>query len=182
MALPISKTRLAPIDRARISRRVPTAGPTIGTSCSAAYSSISPITRGRAGRRPRTYSSRAMGTMSVTSQFYNLPMPLPDGFPTEEFERLVATRRDLHRHPETAYEERRTAGIAAVRLRELGLSPRERVGNTGVVGDLGHGGPRVMYRADMDALPLTENSSEPYASTIPGRMHACGHDGHVAIA
>ena len=120
--------------------------------------------------------------MSATAGFYNPRVSPPDGFPAEEYERLVATRRDLHRHPEIAYEERRTAGIAAVRLKELGLSPRERVGRTGVVGDLGHGGPRVMYRADMDALPLTEASSESYASTIPGRMHACGHDGHVAIA
>lgn len=109
-------------------------------------------------------------------------MPPPDGFPVEEYERLVATRRDLHRHPELAYEERRTAGVAASRLRELGLATREGVGGTGVLADLGSGGPRLMYRADMDALPLTEANDAPYASTIPGRMHACGHDGHVAIA
>ena len=102
-------------------------------------------------------------------------------FPPAEYDGLVATRRDLHRHPELAFEERRTAGVAARRLREIGLAPREGVGRTGVLADLGAGGPRLMLRADMDALPLTETSAEPYASEEPGRMHACGHDGHVAM-
>jgi amidohydrolase len=102
-------------------------------------------------------------------------------FPPDEYRGLVATRRDLHRHPELAFEERRTAGLAAVRLREMGLSPREGVGRTGVVADSGEGRIRLMLRADMDALPLTEESPEPYASEAPGRMHACGHDGHVAM-
>jgi len=101
--------------------------------------------------------------------------------PAAEYQQLVATRRDLHRHPELAFEERRTASIAAARLREMGLSPREGVGRTGVVADSGAGGPRVMLRADMDALPLDEASTEPYASQTPGHMHACGHDGHVAM-
>jgi amidohydrolase len=102
-------------------------------------------------------------------------------FPGAELDELVSTRRDLHRHPELAFEERRTAGVAAARLRSLGLSPREGVGRTGVSADLGSGGPRLMVRADMDALPLTEASAEPYVSQEPGRMHACGHDGHVAM-
>ena len=102
-------------------------------------------------------------------------------FPPAEYDGLVATRRDLHRHPELAFEERRTAGVAARRLREIDLAPREGVGRTGVLADLGAGGPRLMLRADMDALPLTETSAEPYASEEPGRMHACGHDGHVAM-
>ncbi len=102
-------------------------------------------------------------------------------FPAAELEELVATRRDLHRHPELAFEERRTAGVAAARLKQLGLSPREGVGRTGVVGDLGSGASRLMLRADMDALPLLEASAEPYASEVEGRMHACGHDGHVAM-
>ena len=102
-------------------------------------------------------------------------------FPPAEYDGLVATRRDLHRHPELAFEERRTAGVAARRLREIGLAPREGVGRTGVLADLGAGGPRLMLRADMDALPLSEASAEPYASQEPGRMHACGHDGHVAM-
>ncbi len=103
-------------------------------------------------------------------------------FPPAEFDALVATRRDLHRHPETAFEEHRTAGVVAERLRAIGLAPRSGVGRTGVVADDGAGGARLMLRADMDALPLEEDSAEPYASTIPGRMHACGHDGHVAMA
>lgn len=102
-------------------------------------------------------------------------------FPPAEYDGLVATRRDLHRHPELAFEERRTAGVAARRLREIDLAPREGVGRTGVLADLGAGGPRLMLRADMDALPLSEASAEPYASQEPGRMHACGHDGHVAM-
>ena len=105
---------------------------------------------------------------------------LLSAFPASELERLVATRRDLHRHPELAYEERRTAGIVAERLRGEGLSPKERVARTGVTADLGQA--RLLVRADMDALPLQEDSAAPYASQVPGVMHACGHDGHVAIS
>ena len=103
-------------------------------------------------------------------------------FPSAELDELVATRRDLHRHPELAFEERRTAGIAAGRLRLYGLAPREGVGKTGVTADAGGAGLRLLLRADMDALPLIEGTGAPYASEMPGRMHACGHDGHVAIA
>jgi len=106
---------------------------------------------------------------------------LLSAFPAPELERLVETRRDLHRHPELAYEERRTAGIAADRLRGEGLSPREGVARTGVTADLGPGGG-LLVRADMDALPLQEESGSPFASQTSGRMHACGHDGHVAIS
>ena len=102
-------------------------------------------------------------------------------FPSAELERLVATRRDLHRHPELAFEEKRTAGIAAERLRALGLTPRVGIGRTGVVADDGEGA-RILLRADMDALPIAEENEAPYVSTVPGRMHACGHDGHVAVA
>jgi amidohydrolase len=106
-------------------------------------------------------------------------------FPSAELERLVATRRDLHRHPELAFKETRTAGVAAERLRALGLTPRVGIGKTGVVADDGDGdgdGARILLRADMDALPIAEENEAPYASMVPGRMHACGHDGHVAIA
>jgi amidohydrolase len=103
------------------------------------------------------------------------------GFPAEEGALLSATRRDLHAHPEVAYEERRTAGIVGDRLAALGLSPRRGVGQTGVFADAGPDGGRILLRADMDALPLEEEAGEPYASRNPGRMHACGHDGHVAI-
>jgi len=102
-------------------------------------------------------------------------------FPAAEYETLVATRRDLHRHPEVAFEEHRTAGVVVERLAAAGLSPRAGVGKTGVVADDGSAGARILFRADMDALPLQESSEEPYASTVPGRMHACGHDGHVAM-
>ncbi|MFV8165342.1 amidohydrolase [Mycobacterium sp. 134] len=88
--------------------------------------------------------------------------------------------RDLHQHPELSHQERRTAGVVAARLRESGLTVHEGVGGTGVVGVLSNGdGPRVLMRADMDALPVTEASGLPYASSEPGVMHACGHDTHV---
>ncbi len=103
-------------------------------------------------------------------------------FPSEELSRLVAMRRDLHEHPELAFEEHRTAAVAAEHLKEIGLSPRTGVGKTGVLADGGADGARLLFRADMDALPLQESSGAPYESRSPGRMHACGHDGHVAIS
>jgi amidohydrolase len=94
---------------------------------------------------------------------------------------LVALRRDLHRHPELGFQEERTAGIGARRLEALGLDVRTGVGVTGVVAELRHGpGPTVVLRADMDALPIQEEAEHDYASTVPGVMHACGHDAHVA--
>ncbi len=96
---------------------------------------------------------------------------------------LTAWRRDLHQHPELGFAVQRTAGIVARTLGELGLEVRTGVGQSGVVGLLqgGRPGPTVMLRADMDALPIQEISDAPYASLTPGCMHACGHDGHVAI-
>jgi amidohydrolase len=96
---------------------------------------------------------------------------------------LVSWRRDLHEHPELAFRETRTADLVATVLRGLDMEVRTRVGRTGVVGLLhgGRPGPVVMLRADMDALPIQENSDAPYASQVPGVMHACGHDGHVAM-
>ncbi|PKO21376.1 MAG: amidohydrolase [Chloroflexi bacterium HGW-Chloroflexi-1] len=98
-------------------------------------------------------------------------------------DQLVAWRRDLHRHPELGYHETRTAALVARVLRDLGCEVRTGVGRTGVVGLLrgGRPGPTVMLRADMDALPIQEESEAPYASQAPGVMHACGHDGHVAM-
>jgi len=98
-------------------------------------------------------------------------------------EKLVAWRRDFHRHPELGYAEERTAGIVAAHLEGLGYRVQTGVGRTGVVGVLegARSGPVVMVRFDMDALPITEETGAEYASTIPGRMHACGHDGHVAM-
>src|SRR5712692_5564454 len=113
-------------------------------------------------------------------------MPLDrllESVPAEEFDLLIQTRRDLHRHPELAFEEMRTGGIVAERLERAGLSPRRGVARTGVTADpAGPAGGRILLRADMDALPLSEESGAPYASQIAGKMHACGHDGHVSIA
>jgi amidohydrolase len=89
--------------------------------------------------------------------------------------------RDLHRHPELAFQEVRTADIAASRLRAAGYDVIEGIGRTGAVGVLRNGeGPTVLLRADMDALPVDEDTGLDYASTVPGVMHACGHDVHVA--
>ncbi len=94
---------------------------------------------------------------------------------------LVALRRDLHRHPELGFQERRTAGIVAERMAALGLDVTTGVARTGVVADLVNGeGPVVALRADMDALPIAEAAGHDYASTVEGVMHACGHDAHVA--
>jgi len=98
-------------------------------------------------------------------------------------ERTVALRRDLHQHPEIAFEEVRTMGVVAERLRALGLEPRTGLGKTGVVAvwDSGRPGPTVLARADMDALPVPEEKDVPYRSQRDGWMHACGHDGHTAV-
>lgn len=95
---------------------------------------------------------------------------------------LIDLRRDLHRHPELSFQEVRTAQIAAERVEALGYAVRRGVGRTGVVAELRNGaGPVIALRADMDALPITEENDVPYRSTVPGAMHACGHDAHVAM-
>lgn len=97
---------------------------------------------------------------------------------------LVERRRDLHRHPELAFEEFRTAKIVAETLNELGLEVQTGVGQTGVVGLLegSKDGPTVLVRADMDALPINEENTTDYISSVANKMHACGHDGHTTIA
>lgn len=92
-------------------------------------------------------------------------------------------RRDLHQNPELGFQEVRTAGIVAEELRKLGLNVTIEVGGTGVVALLegDRPGPVVLLRFDMDALPVQEETGAEYASKNPGVMHACGHDGHVAI-
>jgi amidohydrolase len=95
---------------------------------------------------------------------------------------LVAWRRDIHMHPELGFHETRTAGLVAGVLESLGYRVRTGVGRTGVVGERGEGHPLVAIRADMDALPIQEANDVPYASQVPGVMHACGHDAHTAIA
>jgi amidohydrolase len=89
--------------------------------------------------------------------------------------------KDVHRHPELSMQEQRTAGLAAERLSAAGFEVTAGVGGTGVVGLLRNGeGPTVMLRADMDALPVAEQTGLEYASMVDGVMHACGHDIHVA--
>jgi amidohydrolase len=96
---------------------------------------------------------------------------------------LVAFRRDLHAHPEMAFEERRTSRLVADALRELGMEVHEGIAGTGVVGVLRSGtSPRMVgLRADMDALPILEQGERPYISRHAGVHHACGHDGHTAM-
>jgi amidohydrolase len=104
-------------------------------------------------------------------------------FTEPEVQEMVALRRDLHAHPELAFEEVRTSGVVADRLRALGLEPRTGVAKTGVLATVkgDQPGRTVLLRADMDALPIQEENDVPYRSTHPGRMHACGHDCHTSI-
>ena len=98
-------------------------------------------------------------------------------------DQLVAWRRDFHMHPELGLQEKRTAGIVAAELGKLDYQVQTEVGQTGVVAllETGRPGPVVLLRFDMDALPLQEENNVPYKSQHDGFMHACGHDGHVAI-
>jgi amidohydrolase len=98
-------------------------------------------------------------------------------------DKLVAWRRDFHMHPELSYKEERSAAIIAEQLRRLGYDVRTKVARTGVVGSLqcNQPGPVVAFRFDMDALPVTEETGASYASKTNGQMHACGHDGHMAM-
>jgi len=97
--------------------------------------------------------------------------------------RVIAIRRDLHTHPELAYQERRTASVVESVLRELGLEIRTGVARTGVIGLLrgARPGRTLALRADMDALPMDDQLRAPYASTVPGAAHKCGHDAHTAM-
>ena len=96
---------------------------------------------------------------------------------------VIKTRRDLHRIPETAYSEKKTSAYVADYLKGEGLEVRTGIAQYGVVGLMktGRPGPTLMIRADMDALPVTEATGLPFASTHEGAMHACGHDGHMAM-
>lgn len=97
-------------------------------------------------------------------------------------DRLVELRRTIHQHPELGFQEFETATLVAETLESLGLRVDTGVGMTGVIGYLGYEGPTMAIRADMDALPIQEQNDVLYASQIPGVMHACGHDAHVAMA
>ncbi|WP_375196869.1 M20 aminoacylase family protein [Sphingobium sp.] len=98
-------------------------------------------------------------------------------------EPLIAFRRDIHAHPELGFCEHRTAGRIAEQLRALGLEVHEGIGGTGVVAVLKNGSSArsIGLRADMDALPIHEQTNLPYASKTEGTFHGCGHDGHVAM-
>ncbi len=98
-------------------------------------------------------------------------------------EEMTAIRRDFHIHPELGLEEHRTARIVAQKLESWGIEVHRGVGVTGVVGVIrkGSGGKRVGLRADMDCLPMDEMTNLPYRSQTPGKMHACGHDGHTTM-
>ena len=103
---------------------------------------------------------------------------------SEYKELVINTRRDLHQIPETAYTEEKTSAYVTEYLNKEGLEVQTGIATYGVVGSLktGRPGPTLMIRADMDALPVTEETDLPFASTHPGVMHACGHDAHVAMA
>ena len=97
--------------------------------------------------------------------------------------RLAAWRRDIHAHPELAFDEKRTAGLVAAQLRRCGIEVTENIAGTGVLGVLrcGAGTRAYAFRADMDALPVEETNTFGHKSQHAGRMHACGHDGHAAM-
>jgi len=97
-------------------------------------------------------------------------------------EELIEWRRDFHMHPETGFDLHRTAGIVADELEKMGYRVKRGVGKTGVVAEIGEGGKVVAIRADMDALPIFEQNDTEYASQNEGKMHACGHDSHTAMA
>jgi amidohydrolase len=96
-------------------------------------------------------------------------------------EELIRIRRDLHAHPETGFQEIRTAALIGEHLKQLGIEVRERVGITGVVGTLRgkYPGKTILLRADMDCLEMQEQNEVDYKSEYAGRMHACGHDAHM---
>ena len=97
-------------------------------------------------------------------------------------EEMTAWRRDLHAHPETAFEEFRTSDFVAAKLQEFGVEIDRGLAGTGVVGTLHCGdGPAIGLRADMDALHIHEENEFAHRSTIDGKMHACGHDGHTIM-
>ncbi len=100
----------------------------------------------------------------------------------KEFESwLIKIRRTIHARPELAYEEYQTAALISQELERLGIPHQTGLAKTGILAELGSQGPIVALRADMDALPLSEETGLSFASKVPGVMHACGHDGHVAM-
>ncbi|WP_395382876.1 M20 family metallopeptidase [Mesorhizobium sp. UC22_110] len=103
-------------------------------------------------------------------------------FQSSAVEEATSIRRHLHSRPELKFEERETSDLVASFLVRHGYETRQGIAGTGVIGvlDTGRPGPTLCFRADMDALPIQEKTGLSYASTVPGKMHACGHDGHTA--
>jgi amidohydrolase len=99
----------------------------------------------------------------------------------ELFQQMVRIRREIHMHPELGYQEENTAGIITEELKRLGIKSTTGIGKTGVVAQINDEGPVVALRADMDALAIQEETGLEFASKTDGVMHACGHDGHVAM-
>ena len=117
------------------------------------------------------------------AQLSNTPLaPLFFGQAQNQFNWMVHLRRELHAHPELGFDLPWTAGRIEKELQALDLEPKVGIGRTGIVVDIigAHPGPKALLRADMDALPIFEETGLSFASTIPGRMHACGHDLHSA--
>ncbi|WP_416367965.1 amidohydrolase [Tritonibacter mobilis] len=102
-------------------------------------------------------------------------------FDTTHIEEAIALRHDLHRHPELGFEEHRTSEIIAGLLHGWGWRVHRGLAGTGIVAQMGEGEPVIGLRADIDALPMEEATGLAYASGTPGKMHACGHDGHTAM-
>ena len=109
-------------------------------------------------------------------------MKLLDSIATEAAS-IVALRRDIHAHPELCFQENRTADLVAAQLSSWGIEVHRGMGTTGVVGVIKNGpsSRSIGLRADMDALPVHEANTFAHASQHPGKMHACGHDGHTAM-
>lgn len=132
-------------------------------------------------------TDRRLGHTRVSNFINDIVAGAHSNFPglsPEVISEAVAWRRHLHQHPELANQERQTADFVARQLSGFGLKVHQGLGGTGVVGTLSRGtsGRAIGIRTDMDALPIHEANDVPYASAHPGVMHACGHDGHVAIA
>jgi len=102
-------------------------------------------------------------------------------FDQDHIAEAIAWRHDLHRHPELGFEEHRTSEMIAGLLSGWGWRVHRGLAGTGVVAQMGQGAPVIGLRADIDALPIVEATGAAHASTIPGKMHACGHDGHTAM-
>src|SRR5215203_5884133 len=116
--------------------------------------------------------------MEVTQRFEGLEEEIREGFGED----IVALRRDIHREPELGFDTEKTAEKVLAALDGLPLEIETGVAQNGIVATLrGDEGPTVALRADMDALPIEEDTGLPFASEIEGRMHACGHDGHTSM-